>query len=78
MLVLTSRPISVLGLLHPTNPSFLLGTVFILLYTPELLGRHVSTWEMRAMVEPKPCFLTDPHTGTMAVLLQQVTSVCAT
>ena len=48
VLVLTSRPISVPGLLHPTGPSFLLGTVFILLYTSELLGLHVSTWEMRS------------------------------
>lgn len=48
VLVLTSRPVSVLGLLHPTDPSFLLGTVFILPYTSELLGLPVSTWEMRS------------------------------
>ena len=48
VLVLTSRPVSVLGLLRPTDPSFPLGTVFILLYTSELLGLHVSTWETRS------------------------------
>lgn len=65
VLVHTSRPISGLGLLHPTNPIFLLGTVFILLYTSEMLGLHVSTRKIRTRVEPKPCFSADPHAGTV-------------